>query len=46
MGEVWLTIGVLAVATATIRALGPVLLGGRDLPDAVRGVPNVALVRL
>jgi branched-subunit amino acid transport protein len=38
MGEVWLTIGVLAVATATVRASGPVLLGGRDLPGAVRGV--------
>jgi branched-subunit amino acid transport protein len=30
--EVWLTIGVLAVATAAIRASGPVVLGGKDLP--------------
>jgi branched-subunit amino acid transport protein len=30
--EVWVTIGVLAVATAAIRAAGPVLLGGRQLP--------------
>ena len=26
------------MATATIRASGPVLLGGRDLPAALRGV--------
>ncbi len=32
MSEVWLTIGVLAVATAAIRASGPVLVGGRELP--------------
>ena len=32
MTEVWVTIGVLAVATALIRASGPVLLGGRELP--------------
>jgi len=42
MTEVWLTIGVLAVATATIRASGPVLLGGRDLPPAIRGL--IALI--
>ena len=28
----------LAVATAVIRAAGPVLLGGRELPAAFRGV--------
>lgn len=38
MSEVWLTIAVLAVATALIRASGPVLLGGRDLPDRLQGV--------
>jgi branched-subunit amino acid transport protein len=36
--EVWITIGVLAVATAMIRASGPVLLGGRDLPSRLQGV--------
>lgn len=38
MSEVWITIAVLAVATAIIRASGPVLLGGRELPEAFRGV--------
>jgi branched-subunit amino acid transport protein len=36
--EVWITIGALAVATALIRASGPVLLGGRELPAAARSV--------
>jgi len=30
--EVWLTIAALAVATAMIKASGPVVLGGRALP--------------
>ncbi|MEO8091794.1 MAG: AzlD domain-containing protein [bacterium] len=38
MTAVWVTIGVLAVATAAIRASGPVLLGGRDLPAPVHQV--------
>jgi branched-subunit amino acid transport protein len=42
MTEVWVTIGVLIVTTAATRAAGPVLLGGRELPAAFRGV--VALV--
>jgi branched-subunit amino acid transport protein len=36
--EVWITIAVLAVATAAIRASGPVLLGGRELPARAQGV--------
>jgi branched-subunit amino acid transport protein len=36
--EVWVTIGALAVATAMIRAAGPVLLGGRELPAPLQGV--------
>ena len=32
MTEVWLTIAALAVATAMIKASGPVVLGGRALP--------------
>jgi branched-subunit amino acid transport protein len=31
--DVWVTILVLTAATAAIRASGPVLLGGRELPD-------------
>jgi branched-subunit amino acid transport protein len=42
MSEVWLSIGVLAVGTAAIRASGPVLLGGRYLPPMLRGV--IALI--
>jgi branched-subunit amino acid transport protein len=38
MAEIWITIAVLAVATALIRASGPVLLGGRDLPERLQGV--------
>jgi branched-subunit amino acid transport protein len=32
VSDVWITIAVLTVTTAMIRASGPVLLGGRDLP--------------
>lgn len=32
MSEVWVTIALLAVATAIIKASGPVALGGRNLP--------------
>ncbi len=33
MTEVWVTVGVLTVATALIRASGPAMLGGRELPE-------------
>jgi branched-subunit amino acid transport protein len=42
MAEIWITIGVLGVATAAVRASGPLLLGGRELPAAATGV--IALV--
>ncbi len=32
MRDVWITIGVVAVATAVIKSAGPVLVGGRELP--------------
>ncbi len=32
MTEVWVTIGLVALATAVIKSVGPVLVGGRDLP--------------
>ena len=38
MTDVWITIAVLTVVTALIRASGPVVLGGRDLPPAFQGV--------
>jgi branched-subunit amino acid transport protein len=42
MADVWLTIAVLTVGTAAIRASGPLLLGGSALPGRLQGV--VALV--
>jgi branched-subunit amino acid transport protein len=38
MTDVWLTIGLLTVGTVTIKAAGPVILGGRDLPPRLNGV--------
>ncbi|HEY1356818.1 MAG TPA: AzlD domain-containing protein [Thermoleophilaceae bacterium] len=38
MTEVWTTIGVLAVVGAVIKASGPVLVGGRELPGWANGV--------
>ena len=32
MSDVWITIGALAVASAMVKASGPVVLGGRSLP--------------
>lgn len=47
---VWLLIAALAVATAAIKAAGPVLLGGRTLPPRATGVlvvlPPVLLAAL
>jgi branched-subunit amino acid transport protein len=34
MTDVWIAIGVLTVVCFTIKAVGPVALGGRDLPHA------------
>ena len=38
MSAVWLTVGLLALATAAIRASGPVLLGGRSLGERTSGL--------
>jgi len=38
VSEVWVTIGALALATAVIRASGPLALGGRELPDRLAAV--------
>jgi branched-subunit amino acid transport protein len=38
MTEVWITIGGLVVITAAIKAAGPVLVGGRELPAPAYGV--------
>jgi branched-subunit amino acid transport protein len=34
----WIVIGVVAAATIALKSLGPVLLGGRSLPDHLTGV--------
>ena len=38
MSSVWLVVLVVGVATVALKATGPVLLGGRKLPDSVAGV--------
>ncbi len=38
MIEVWATVGLVGAGTIAIKALGPVLMGGRPLPERVRGV--------
>ena len=38
MTDVWITIGGLLLATAAIKAAGPVIVGGRELPPAAYSV--------
>jgi len=38
MTVVWITIGLLAVGTIAIKAVGPVALGGHELPPRLSGV--------
>jgi branched-subunit amino acid transport protein len=38
MSQVWVTIGALTIVTAMIRASGPVILGGRELPPRLMDV--------
>jgi branched-subunit amino acid transport protein len=38
VSDAWTTVLVLTVATVLIRASGPVILGGRDLPSPARRV--------
>jgi branched chain amino acid efflux pump len=40
--EVWITIAGLTVATIALKAAGPVILGGRELPD--RALAVIALL--
>ena len=46
MTEVWLTIGALAVATAMIKASGPVVFGGRALPPVALEVISLLAAAL
>jgi uncharacterized membrane protein len=38
MTDVWVTIALLTIGTVAIKATGPVILGGRDLPPRLNGV--------
>jgi branched-subunit amino acid transport protein len=38
VNAVWLTVLVVSIATIALKATGPVLLAGRELPRATRGV--------
>lgn len=38
MSEVWIIIGVVAAATIALKAVGPVLVGGRPLPEHLTGI--------
>jgi len=38
VSEVWIVIGVVAAATIALKAVGPVLLGGKPLPRHLTGV--------
>ena len=38
MTELWITILVVALASAAIKAFGPVVVGGRDLPASLGAV--------
>ena len=38
MSEVWLLVGVCGVVTVLLKAVGPVMMGGRPLPARAMGV--------
>ncbi|GBC87104.1 hypothetical protein HRbin12_01105 [bacterium HR12] len=38
MSEVWATVALVGAGTVAIKALGPVVMGGRPLPAPLRGV--------
>lgn len=41
MTEAWAVVGLLGAATVAIKSAGPVLFGGRELPDRLRGVAEL-----
>ena len=38
MSAVWIVIAVVGAATVALKAVGPVILGGRELPDGLNSV--------
>ena len=41
MSDVWIVTGVVAAATIALKAVGPVLLGGKPLPDHLTGMVDL-----
>ena len=41
MSEVWIAVVLVGGATVALKAVGPVLLGGRSLPDHLTGVVSL-----
>ena len=41
MSEVWIAVALVGAATVALKAVGPVLLGGRSLPDHLTGVVSL-----
>jgi branched-subunit amino acid transport protein len=41
MGDVWLAVVVAGVATIALKSVGPVIMGGRELPPRVAGVVDL-----
>ncbi|MGH3035984.1 MAG: AzlD domain-containing protein [Gaiellaceae bacterium] len=38
MSDVWIAVALVGAATVALKSVGPVLLGGRQLPDHLTGV--------
>jgi len=41
VSEVWIAVALVGAATVALKAVGPVLLGGRSLPDHLTGVVSL-----
>jgi branched-subunit amino acid transport protein len=41
MSDVWIVVALVGAATIALKSVGPVLLGGRPLPDHLTGVVSV-----
>lgn len=42
MSQAWTTVAVLAIGTYTLKAAGPLLIGGRRLPPAIERLAHLA----
>ena len=41
MSEVWIAVALVGAATVALKSVGPVLLGGRPLPDHLTGIVSL-----